>query len=133
MRRNNYGMRAILVTMSLVLCGCGGVDFTGVWVGTLATTVDCGGGASTTAGEAKWTLAHRDNEVTITPDGTCGSFTADVMGNIAVIRAKSCPGSTVRFTGGRLEMLTMTRLDASIQATNDSSCTGRTSGVLNLQ
>ena len=114
----------------LALSACGGPDFTGVWAGALTSAVTCNGTTTFDVGEVRWTLAHRGDDLTITPDGTCGSFTADVTGKVAVMRAKSCP-SGAAFTSGRLEMATPDRLDIDFSIVN-GPCDGRVTGVLDL-
>jgi hypothetical protein len=124
-------MRFLWGLAALAACG-GGIDFTGVWTGSLANTIVCNGTTTSTIGTVRWTLAHRDDDLTITPDGNCGSFTADVTGNIAIMRAKSC-SSGVQFTGGRFELRDVDRLDVSVQSTNGSTCSARSAGVLDLE
>lgn len=124
-------MRPILLVVTL--CACGSVDFTGIWAGSLTNTVTCNGATTNDVGTVRWALAQRGDDLTVTPEGgNCGSFTADVMGDVATMRAKSC-ASGVSFTGGRFELNTVDKMHVSIQATNGTTCSARSAGVLDLQ
>jgi hypothetical protein len=102
-------MRKLWLALVL-LCACGGsADFTGTWSGTVTQNIQCAvGGAQSETYTALIVITQAGDVLTITA-GTCGDLTADVRGDTATIRAKSCPSSVVNgttvsleFTGGAI-------------------------------
>lgn len=117
---------------ALLLLGCGGANFTGVWTGMLTTRLACDDGTmSTNVGPVRATMAQRGDNLDIAFGGSCGAYVADVTGNVAVVRAKSC-GALV-YTAGRLELVAADRLDMSLQSTNGTTCSALQFGTLDLE
>jgi hypothetical protein len=77
-------------------------------------------------------MIQQADTLTITPDGTCGSYTADVEENFAVIRSKACSNG-ILVSGGRLELLSAKKVDTLLQATDGTSCGATYKGVLTLE
>jgi hypothetical protein len=120
-------MRSLL--LAVLLCGCGRVDFTGIWSGDMTVSTNCGSNRTL---PVQWSMIQQDDTLAITPSGTCGNYTADVQGNFATIRAKACP-SGITISGGRLELLSAQKVDALLQATDGANCGATYKGVLTLE
>lgn len=97
-----------IVLVSLLVSACGGVDFTGEYTGTLKLWPQCEG----VMNEATLTdqrIVIEDNGLTLDITYTCEGMKADVSGDEATLREKTCPSrfldgvtSTVTYTGGKL-------------------------------
>lgn len=123
-------MRQFLV-VCLLLVGCG-PNFTGVWTGPSTLTGRCGTQTNSSSGSVTWALIENGPTLSITPEGgTCGSFTADMAGNIATLRHKICPGGdiTSAFTGGTLTLGANDLLSLDIDA-SAGACVSNLKGQL---
>lgn len=138
-------MRLLLAV--LVLCGCGGADFSGTYSGTLTGSISCSDGSgSTQALATQWTISNSGDGLSVSLNGTCGTLTADVDTNTATLRQKTCQPSTangvtstVTITAGTLVLhdksLSVSAFTMSNQMTGAiiATCTTPYSGTLTRQ
>jgi hypothetical protein len=89
-------IRTLLVVAAVVLVTACGPAWEGTYNGTFSWTETCSDGINTSeATPVEWKLTENGGVLTISPlTGTCGSFTADIDGANATLRAKSCPSFT---------------------------------------
>lgn len=121
--------------LAVLLFACG-PSFDGRWTGALESFGVCGSGGSLTSGPVDWTIRETEAVVTVTPKGgNCGSFVADLTGDLAIVRSQPC-GSGFLFTSGRLALGPPDLLTVVIESSStgaSTTCAGVAEGLLMRQ